>query len=84
MNRGELKNITLYITYLKPLIRPFCTFDVDVDVDVRHLIGKEQMVNTSKVVNYTHKFSKTSVTNGFKETSSTKGERNWCVDQNNW
>jgi len=35
--------------------------------------GKEQMVNTSKVVNYTHKFSKTSVTNGFKETSSTKG-----------
>ena len=72
MNRGELKNITLYITYLKPLIRPFCTFDVD----VRHLIGKEQMVNTSKVVNYTHKFSKTSVTNGFKETSSTKGERN--------
>ena len=46
------------------------------DVDVHHLIGKEQMVNTSKVVNYTHKFSKTSVTNGFKETSSTKGERN--------
>ena len=54
------------------------------DVYVHHLIGKEQMVNTSKVVNYTHKFSKTSVTNGFKETSSTKGERNRCVDQNTW
>ena len=54
------------------------------DVDVHHLTGKEQMVNTSKVVNYTHKFSKTSVTNGFKETSSTKGERNRCVDQNTW
>merc|ERR1711971_1167487 len=36
--------------------------------------GKEQMVNMSKVVNYSHKFSSTSVTNNVKASSSRKSE----------
>merc|ERR1711971_795065 len=36
--------------------------------------GKEQMVNMSKVVNYSHKFSSTSVTNSVKASSSRKSE----------
>merc|ERR1712192_332416 len=36
--------------------------------------GKEQMGNMSKVVNYSHKFSSTSVTNSVKASSSRKSE----------
>ena len=36
--------------------------------------GKEQMVNMSKVVNYSHKFSSTSVNSSVKASSSSRAD----------